>query len=166
MHLPAALPAEMVASLLVPPGDKAAPTLVGAKPWPGHADLYVAIVCVGGAGPLGTDPRCAQADPGDKQPPLHVYLGVVAVKGGETHAYRSERRDRRRHGLGWQGLPRAPMAADEAAGAVIRPDSFDRFDLAPNKIAANGNALGLRTAWSESYSRRRCEFYRALPVRG
>lgn len=153
VHLPAALPAKTVANLLVPPGDKAAPTVVGAKPWPGHADLYVAIVCTGGAGPLGTDPRCAQADPGGKQPPLHVYLGVVAVKGGETpRLVAASGAIDGATGWGAMGLPRAPMAADEAAGAVIRPDSFDRFDLAPNKIAANENALGLRTAWSESYS--------------
>ncbi len=44
------------------------------------------------------------------------------------------------------------MAADEANGAGITPDSFDRFDLAPYTIAPDQTAFGLRGNWMESYS--------------
>jgi len=78
-HLPAALPADAIARLLVPAGDRAAATVVGAKPW--RSDLFAAIVCTGGAPPFDPKaPQCSRPDPGSKQPPLHVYVGVIEIK--------------------------------------------------------------------------------------
>lgn len=153
VRLPAALPAPAIANLLVPASDHAAPILVGAKPWLGHDGLYVAIVCTGGAGPLGSDPQCAQADSGSKEPALHVYLGVIEVKDGAPSRLvaASGAVDGT---MIWSdtGLPRSPDAADDAGGGPIRPEAFDRFDLAPYKIAAGQFAFGLRVSWTESYS--------------
>ena len=79
--LPAGLSAAAITGLIVPAGDHAAPTLVGATPWPGHKDQYVAIACTGGEGPLDKEPRCARDDP-DEPVPLHVYLGVIETSEG------------------------------------------------------------------------------------
>ncbi|MGH6665435.1 MAG: hypothetical protein ACREB2_11120 [Pseudolabrys sp.] len=153
VHLPAALPAPTAAKLLVPASDRAAPTLVGAKPWPGHMDLYVVIVCTGGAGPLGSDPQCAQGDPGSKEPALHVYLGVIEAK-DDTPPRLVAASGAVDGAMSWDdtGLPKSPMAADDAGGGPTRPEAFDRFDLAPYKIAPGQIAFGLRVSWSESYS--------------
>jgi hypothetical protein len=153
VHLPPALSASIVTGLIRPATDRANPGLVGAKPWPGQPDLYVAIVCTGGAGPLTPgDLQCARPDSGEAQPPLHVYLGVIEAKDGAPPRLvaRSEPLDGAMH---WDnsGLPRQPMAADDADGG-IPPDQFDRFDLAPYKVAPGQPAFGLRVSWTETYS--------------
>jgi hypothetical protein len=154
VHLPAILSAAAVTSLVEPASNGANPALVGAKPWPGQPDLYVAIVCTGGAAPLTPgELQCARPDPGETQPPLHVYLAVIEAKDGTPPRLvaRSEPVDGAMH---WNdsGLPRQPMAADDASGGVIQPDRFDRFDLAPYKVAPGQPAFGLRASWTESYS--------------
>jgi len=150
-HLPAALPADAIARLLVPAGDRAAATVVGAKPW--RSDLFAAIVCTGGAPPFDPKaPQCSRPDPGSKQPPLHVYVGVIEIKDGAPRLVaKSGPVD---CAMTWNdsGLPRQPLAADDAKDAPIAPDSIDRFDLAPYTIAPGQTAFGLRGAWSESYS--------------
>lgn len=151
VHLPASLPAATLTGMLVPPSDRTPPTLIGAKPWLARENLYVAIVCTGGAGPLGNDPQCAQADPDGKQP-LHVYLGVIEAKDGAPPRLvaASGPVD---GAMSWDAspLPKQPMAADDAKGAVP-PGSFDSFDLAPYKIAPNETAFGVRVGWTESYA--------------
>ncbi|MGH7042975.1 MAG: hypothetical protein ACREFY_12700 [Acetobacteraceae bacterium] len=47
---------------------------------------------------------------------------------------------------------KAPAALGDAKGDTIGPDSFDRFDLAPYRIAPDQAAFGLRGAWAEGYS--------------
>ncbi|HZU87708.1 MAG TPA: hypothetical protein VE993_00480, partial [Stellaceae bacterium] len=81
-HLPAPLTAKTVVDLLVPRDDRQPRTLVGAKPWPGRADTYVAIVCTGGAPSMADEPRCAQPDYGEGGPPWRVYLGVIEAGSG------------------------------------------------------------------------------------
>ncbi|MEJ1975783.1 MAG: hypothetical protein WDN49_06465 [Acetobacteraceae bacterium] len=154
VHLPPGLPAKTITSLLVPADDAGTPNLIGAKPWSGRADSFVAIVCTGGEGPLApNEPQCARSQDDDAKRPLHVYLGVIEVKDGAA--------PRLVAGSGpvdgavnWakSGLPAQPMAVDDANGADIRPDSFDRFDLAAYKVAPDVQAFGLRGAWQESYS--------------
>ncbi len=150
-HLPAALPAAAVTRLLVPDGDRAAATVVGAKPW--RSDLFVAIVCTGGAPPFDPKaPQCGRPDRVSKAPPLHIYLGVLEHKGAAPKLLaKSGPVD---CAMRWDdsGLPRQPAAADEANGAPIAPDSIDRFDLAPYVIAPGQTAFGLRGTWSEGYS--------------
>lgn len=150
-HLPAALPAEAIKRLLVPEGDQAAATVVGAKPR--RSELFAAIVCTGGAPPLDPQaPQCGRADPGSKEPPLHVYVGLIDTEGGTPKLVaKSGPVD---CAMNWNdsGLPRQPMAADDAKAAAIAPDSIDRFDLAPYTIAPGQTAFGLRGSWSESYS--------------
>jgi hypothetical protein len=150
-HLPAALPATAIRRLLVPGDDRAAATVVGARPW--RSDLDVAIVCTGGAAPLDPQaPQCSRADPGSKEPPLHIYLGVIEVKDAAPKLIaKSGAVD---CAMRWDdsGLPRQPVAADDAQGAPIAPDSVDRFDLAPYTIAPGQTAFGLRGTWNESYS--------------
>jgi hypothetical protein len=153
VHLPAALTAKTVTDLLVPRDDRQPRNLVGAKPWPGRADSYMAIVCTGGAPSTADEPRCAQPDYDESGPPWHVYLGVIEAKGGAAPRLiaRSGAVD---GALGWDdsGLPARPMTAEDAWGHEIRPQSFERFDLAHYEIAPGEQAFGLRGAWQESYS--------------
>jgi len=154
VHLPAALPADAVIRLLVPPTDTAKPHLVGAKPWPVRAGLHVAIVCIGGTEPYSAgEPRCARSPNDDKEPPLHVYLGVIALDHG-GHTSLEAASGPLDCAMDWSRskLPRQPMAADDAKDGLIRPESFERFDLARYKIAPDSMAFGLRGAWMESYS--------------
>lgn len=152
-HLPPVLSAATIRGLLLP-GRRAVPTLIGAEPWQVRPDLYVAIVCTGGAvGDAGEGPRCAGPGSGEKGLSPKAYLGVIAAKhgappkllavGGPIDG-----------AVSWRdsGLPRQPMAADGAHGAPIAPDKVVRFDLAPYKIAPHAPAFGLRVAWRESYA--------------
>jgi hypothetical protein len=154
VHLPAALPAAAISSLLVPPDDKAKPYLIGAKPWGVRPDLYVAIVCTGGAEPYNAnEPRCARSPNDEKEPPQHVYLGVIAAKDGAAPSLvaASGPVD---CAMNWRktNLPRSPMAAEDSKDGIIRPESYDQFDLAKYKIAPEQTAFGLRGGWTESYS--------------
>ncbi len=153
-HLPVNLPAKTITDLLVPQGDTNTPNLIGAKPWPARPDSYVAIVCTGGSEPLGYDPQCAQPQDYDKkQEPLHVYLGVIEMKDGAAPRLVAKS-DPVDGAVNWtkSGLPREPMAAEDAKDQTVKPEGFDRFDLAAYKIAPEVLAFGLRGTWSESYS--------------
>jgi hypothetical protein len=153
LHLPAALPASAITKLLVPASDAEKPTLIGARPWPLRPNLYVAIVCSGGEGPLTPgEPQCARSND-DKEPPLHVYLGVIEAKGGMAPSLVAASAPVT-CAMDWSksNLPRQPMAADDAKDGMIQPDQFDQFDLAPYKIAPDQRAFGLRGSWMESYS--------------
>lgn len=152
VQLSPGLSAAGIAGLLVPSGDHAAVTLTGAKPWPGHPDQYVAIVCTGGVGTLDKEPRCARDDP-DEAVPLHVYLGIIEAKAG------SAPRAVAASGpvtvkIDWResGLPRMPMIAEDANGAPVPFARVQGFDLAAYTIAAGQTAIGLRVGWQESYS--------------
>lgn len=153
-QLPATLPANAITGLLVPRDNTAKPNLIGAKPWPVQPDLYVAIVCTGGTEPYDPkEPRCARSPNDDKEPPLLVYLGAIAAKPGVAPSLvaASGPVD---CAMNWRktNLPRQPMAADDSKDGVIKPDSFERFDLARYKIGPDQTAFGLRGAWMESYS--------------
>ncbi len=154
VKLPANLPAKTISDLLVPPGDHNAANIIGAKPWPARPDTYVAIVCTGGAEPWEYEPRCAQPQDSDKkQEPLHVYVGVIEMKDGGAPRLVAKS-DSVEAGVNWakSGLPREPMDAEDAKGATVQPQGFDRFDLAAYKIAPDTLAFGLRGNWTESYS--------------
>lgn len=153
VHLPAALAARTIIDLLVPRDDHQPRNLVGAKPWPGRADSFVAIVCTGGAPPDAGAPSCAQPDSGESAPPWHVYLGVIKARSGAAPRLLAA------SGVvdgavGWDAsrLPDKPEAAEDAPGGRIRPQSFDRFDLARYEIAPGERAFGLRGSWQEGYS--------------
>ena len=150
-HLPPGLSAKVVGDLLTPADDKQPRTLVGARPWPVRPDSFVAIVCTGGATPMGDDLKCIRAD--DGAPPLHVYLGVIEMKAGSAPRLIA-RTGSVATPVNWadSGLSRAPMAADDVKDSTILPDSYDRFDLAAYKLAPDVPAFGLRGAWTESYS--------------
>lgn len=154
VHLPAALTADAIIGLLVPRDDKAKPHLVGAKSWPARPNLYVAIVCTGGTAPYSAgEASCARSPGDDKEPPLHVYLGVLETKaGGAVSLVAASGAIDCATDWSRSNLPRRPAAADDAQGGIIRPHRFDRFDLARYKIAPDRVAFGLRGAWSESYS--------------
>jgi hypothetical protein len=154
IHLPVALSAKIITDLLIPPDDSNARNFIGAKPWPARPDSYVAIVCTGGAEPLEADPQCAQPrDYDKKQQPLHVYLGVIEVKDGAAPRLVAKS-DPVNVTVNWKnsGLPAQPMAVEDAKGAPIVPDRFDRFDLAAYKITPDTLAFGLRGNWFEGYS--------------
>ena len=74
--LPVALPANAVVRLLLPAGETTRPTIVGAKAWPGEADRYIAIVCLGGNPDVVFQKICST-----RNAPLRVYLGVI-IGGG------------------------------------------------------------------------------------
>ena len=153
LGVPPALPAEQIVALLVPAADTAPRHLVGAKPWPGHPGQFVAIVCTGGAAPYSdapTTPRCAQPEI-KSEPPLHVYLGVVAAPAGAAPRLIAKRGPIRA-ATDWRltDLP-TPDAAQDAAGPVA-PGQIARFDLAPYRIAPGQTAFGLRVAWQDMYS--------------
>ncbi len=154
VKLPANLPAKTITDLLVPRSDSDTANLIGAKPWPARPDSFVAIVCTGGSEPMGYDPKCAEPQDYDKkQQPLRVYLGVIEVKDGAP-ARLVAKSDPVDVAVSWSksGLPAQPMAADDAHGAPIKPEGFDRFDLAAYRLTPATLAFGLRGAWSESYS--------------
>lgn len=153
VHLPGTLSAQVIVKLLVPEHERATPKLVGAKPWPGHIGLYVAIVCIGGSGGYG-GPGCTRSNDAGEAP-LRVYLGVIALAEGvppQVVAASGAIDD----AMDWtkSGLPREPSEA----GDLIRPDQLDRFDLAPYRITAETPAFGLRGSWLESYSGGGAEF--------
>jgi hypothetical protein len=154
LKLPASLPAKTITDLLVPPSDHNTANIIGAKPWPARPDSYVAIVCTGGSEPLGYEPHCAQPQDFDKkQEPLHVYIGVIEMKEGSAPRLIAKSEPVEAAVI-WakSGLPREPMVAEDAKGAAIKPEGFDRFDLAAYKIAPDTLAFGLRGNWMESYS--------------
>lgn len=131
VHLPPALSAQGIATLLVPADDKTPLNTVGAKPLPGQSGIYVAIVCTGGA----------------------VYLGEIEANEG-TAPHLIAKPAKVDGMVNWRDteLPSAPDALDEAKGDTIRPDSFDGFDLAPYRISPDQRAFGIRGTWSDSYS--------------
>jgi hypothetical protein len=152
VHLPANLSAKTITDLLVPADDKAPRNLIGAKPWPARPNFYIAIACTGGE-PADGDPQCARASDDAGKPPLHVYLGVIEIKDGDA-AHLVAKSAAFDGGVSWKdsGLPDEPMDADDTKGAEIKPQSFNRFDLASYKIAPDTLAFGLRGNWTESYS--------------
>lgn len=153
-HLPPGLTAKQITALLLPAGDEAPLNVVGAKPLPDQADLYVAIVCTGGDPPRGPDDmQCNQFPGGDSGPPLQARLGVIEAKAGA--APRLVAKAVTVNGLvNWRDteLPSAPDALDEAKGDEISPQQYDGFDLAPYNIAKDQRAFGLRGAWFDGYS--------------
>jgi len=153
VHLPTGLSAQQITALLPPPAG-AKLNVVGAKPLPGQADRYVALVCTGGSIPTGPDDTpCTRVLGDDAASPLQVMLGVIEMKPGAapTLAAKSLRVDGK---VNWKdtALPAAPQALDDAADGTITPDGYDGFDLAPYKIATDQTAFGLRGVWTESYS--------------
>jgi hypothetical protein len=138
--------AAAIAGLLVPAGDHAAPSLVGARHW--HDDLYVAIACTGGGTPV-EPPHCAYPDGPD--PAMRVYLGVIALPKGAPPRLVAASGDWDAR-MGWDktDLPGAPLATDGATPAV--PQEFTGFDLANYLIAPGVRAFGLRGVWQEGYS--------------
>jgi hypothetical protein len=152
LRLPAALPADTLVKLLVPASDTAKPTLIGARPWPVEPDLYVAIVCTGGDGPLGNEAQCAQATD-DHKAPLHAYLGLIVARAGAAPVLAAA------SGpvaclMDWSksNLPRQPMVVEDSKSGVAAPAKFDALDFAPYRIAPNQPAFGLHGAWMEGYS--------------
>ena len=154
-RLPAGLSAKRIAALLLPAGGTEPLNAVGAKPLPGAAGTYVAIVCTGGNIPKAPDdPPCIHYEYGGPPvPPLHAYLGLIAARPGGVP--RLLAKPVRTDGLvNWRttNLPTVPQALDQASGDSIRPDSYDRWDLAPYIIAPHQRAFGVRGGWSEGYS--------------
>jgi len=155
-HMPAGIRAATVATLVLPADARGPATFVGVKPWTGHRNRYVAIVCAGGAGPLYPgQPQCARAGDANSAP-LRVYLGVIAVRNGvQVLIARGGPFDAATR---WSdsGLPREPMAAEDDAGKPtgqpIRPDSIVGFDLTPRSIGTGTSTFGVVTGWMESYS--------------
>ncbi|MGH7041767.1 MAG: PDZ domain-containing protein [Acetobacteraceae bacterium] len=155
VHLPPGLSAEAVAALLLPRADHAKPTLVGAKPWPGQAGRYVAIVCTGGEPFDAGAPACQRPSSGESGPgaplPLHVYLGMLEVRpgsaprllarSGEIEAAIDDKID-------WS---LTDLPAPDGTNTDL-PQSIDGFDLAPYRIAPGEPAFGLRAGWSTGYS--------------
>ena len=138
--LPPGLWSQQIAQLLAP--DESSVAVVGAKPFPGQADAFVAVVC--------TQDDCATS--GDNAPG-RVYVGLIAAKDGA--APRLLAKPAKVEGaVAWQntGLPDAPDALDDAKDGELRPDSYDRFDLANYQIAPGQRAFGLRGVWENGYS--------------
>jgi hypothetical protein len=151
IRLPAALSAAAIVDLLVPAEDRRAANLIGAKPWPARAGTYVAIVCAGGA-KLDPDlPRCEEGAYLAPAPPLRVYLGVLEAKPGAAPRLLA-RAGPIADDVDWDhtNLP-GPGAIGNAEGG-LKPQSFERFDLAPYGIAAGQPAFGLRGRWDEAYA--------------
>ena len=147
-HLPEGLSAAAIGKFLLPAGEQAAPSLVGARHW--HDDLYVAIACIGGAGPLAPgQPQCANAD-GDAAA-VRVYLGVIAMPAGAApRLVAASGRWNVRMDWGHTRLPGEPATAN--GDDPISPQDFSGFDLANYLIAPGVRAFGLRGDWQESYS--------------
>ena len=154
VHLPAGLTAQQMTALLLPADSTAKLNVVGAKPLPGQADRFVAIVCTGGDIPTGPNDLLCTRDRGDDAAaPLLAYLGMIEAKAGA--APRLIAKPVLVDGMvDWRdtALPSAPDALDDAKGDQIPPDSFDGFDLAPYKIAPDQIAFGLRGGWMDAYS--------------
>ncbi len=155
-HMPAGIRAMTVAALILPAGARGPATFVGVKPWTGHPNRYIAILCAGGAGPLYPgQPQCARADDANSAP-LRVYLGVIALRNGvPVLIARGGPFDA---AMRWSdsGLPREPMAAEDDAGKPtgqpVRPERIVGFDLTPRRIRTGVSTFGVVTAWTESYS--------------
>jgi hypothetical protein len=157
IHLSAPLTSSTLTSLLIPSGDTAKVNLVGAKPWPVRPDQSLAIVCTGGTEPYSaSEPSCQRSlvqDDDNKEPPLHVYLGLVEARNGTPASLvaASGPIDCATY-WGKSDLPRQPMAADDAKNGIIDFANVEQFDLAPYKIAPDQPAFGLRVSWMEGYS--------------
>lgn len=154
--LPAGLDAETLVGLVMPKGDPARVTLVGAKPWPRRADSYVVIVCAAqGAAKVPKTPDCGpqQTGPDVRDQTLPVaYVGIVERKAGAapTHVAASGAITLK---TDWsRSMLPAPVDAEEAADKRILPNEWRQFDLAPYRIADDEYAFGLRGGWSESFA--------------
>ena len=153
VRLPARLSAQQIAALLIPATDKTPPSLVGAKPLPGAADTYVAIVCTSNDRRGTPDaPVCDQSDFGTPRPDMKSYLGIIEAKDGAAPRLLAGPTlvDGK---VDWRdtNLKEAPSVDDGDRGRM-RPQTFDGFDLAPYEIAPGKRAFGLRAGWSEGYA--------------
>ncbi len=152
LHLPPGLAAPVIARLLLPADNTAPLNAVGARPLPGQPDRYIAIVCTGGDIPTGKDdPRCSQY--AGAHPPLHAYVGLIEAQPGRNPHLLA--RPASVDGMvDWRhtDLPTAPEALDDAHGDRIPASSWNRFDLAPYRIALGRTAFGLRGGWSDGFS--------------
>jgi hypothetical protein len=157
IHLSAPLTSSALTTLLIPAGDTAKVNLVGAKPWPVRPDQSLAIVCTGGTAPYSaSDPSCQRSlvqDDDIKEPPLHVYLGLVeARQGAPASLVAASGPIDCATDWGKSDLPQQPMAANDAKNGIIDFANVEQFDLAPYKIAPDQPAFGLRVSWMEGYS--------------
>jgi hypothetical protein len=168
LTLPPGLSRTALVSLLAPPQERSAINAVGARPWPGHPGLFVAVACTGGALPkTAEDTPCATyASPGER--PLKAYVAVVQGGGTPRAVAGPLQVDPR---LDWRnsGLPSEPEALEDAPGGVITPTTFDKLDLAPYAIAPGQSAFGIRASWHDGYAGGAGEYaalYLFAPVNG
>ena len=149
MRLPPGLTAARLIALILPAGDKAKPSLVGARAWPGGGKgRYVAIICTGGAAFDPDDPVCAEG--ADNAPPLQVYLAIVAMRPGAVPRLVA-RAGPLAGKVDW-GLTDMPAPDDVEGAKPVAPQRFQRFDLGRYRIAPGQIAFGLRVGWTYGYS--------------
>jgi hypothetical protein len=154
VKLPAGLKGEDLVALLTSNDQEEATlvSLVGAKPWPRRKDSYVVIVCTHAPGePTPREPECMHNGGNAGQPT--VYVGVVEWTPGSTPKLVAASGPVARK-TSWQNtdLPASPIAAEDDPKGMLAPERWERFDLAPYQIRADGYAFGLRAGWSEGYS--------------
>jgi hypothetical protein len=148
-RLPPPLSANAIAGLLLPAADQGKASLIGAKAWSGYPDGFVAIACVGGPAADPHLPQCRQPAYLDPGPPLRLFLGIIAAKPGMAPRLVA-RAGPIATGVDWNHTNlSAPETGADAASGLVAPQSFDRFDLAPYRIAPGETAFGLRGRWDE-----------------
>ena len=152
VKLPAGLSRDDLIGLLVPSEDATQVSLIGAKPWPHRKNSYVAIACTRAPGePAPREQECENTGSNAGQPT--VYVGVVEWTAGSVPKLIAASGPVSRK-TNWQNsdLPASPMVAEDAPKGMLAPQRWERFDLAPYQIRADGYAFGLRAGWSEGYS--------------
>ena len=154
--LPAGLDADTLVGLVMPMGDPARVTLVGAKPWPRRADSYVVIVCAADdTARISKTPDCGPqtAGPGVTEQTLPVaYVGVVERKAGGVPTLVAASGAITLKTDWSRSMLTAPVDAEEAPDSRVLPSQWRQFDLAPYRIADDEYAFGLRGGWSESFA--------------
>lgn len=159
--LPAGFSKQTIIDLLAPGEDTSLATLVGAKPWGGAKNTYVAIVCLAQDAEMYQQLMMAEPNKGVCQSSYNrrtntparpkVFLGVLAYAADgwppALIATYGKALDTR---VGWQNSNL--LAPDVDATPSLLPDFFARFDLAPYRINDANLAFGVRMHWFAGYA--------------
>lgn len=156
-NLPAGLDADTLVGLVMPMGDTAMVSLVGAKPWPRRENSYAVIVCTRGEGvERPRTSECVQGmTPGTTgvRRPVTAYVGVVErVSDGTLRLVAASGPIDAKTDWSDTSMPSPIIAEEGDTQGHLLPERWSNFDMASYRIRNDDYAFGLRAGWSESYA--------------